>query len=127
MGHSSGEIAAAYTAGAISASSAIAIAYHRGRMAKSQVGMGEMASIGLSSEDVTPFLVDGVVVACHNSPRNVTISGDLDKIDHVVEQIQAQLPDVFCRRLRVNVAYHSCMFSPRQSSGLVSLTAIQIT
>lgn len=120
LGHSSGEIAAAYAAGAISADSAIAIAYYRGKVAKSQSGMGEMASVGLSSKDVAPFLVDGVVVACHNSPRSVTLSGDRDRIDHVVEQIKAQLPDVFCRRLRVNVAYHSRACFPPYSSGPAS-------
>lgn len=109
VGHSSGEIAAAYAAGAISAKSAITIAYHRGRLAKSQMGLGEMASIGLSRDDVQPYIVDGVVIACQNGPRSVTISGDKEKINHVVEEIKRCLPDVFCRRLRLNIAYHSRM------------------
>ncbi|PLN85920.1 putative polyketide synthase [Aspergillus taichungensis] len=107
VGHSSGEIAAAYAAGAISAKSAITIAYHRGRLAKSKMGRGEMASIGLSRDDIEPYIVDGVVIACQNGPRSVTISGDKEKINHVVEEIKRCLPDVFCRRLRLNIAYHS--------------------
>ncbi|PYH65910.1 type I polyketide synthase [Aspergillus vadensis CBS 113365] len=107
IGHSSGEIAAACASGAITIESAIIIAFYRGRLARSQEGSGAMASIGLSHEEVLPFLVDGVVVACENSPRNVTISGPKEQIPQVISNITAALPGTFCRKLRVQVAYHS--------------------
>lgn len=107
VGHSSGEIAAAYAAGAITAQSAIIIAYYRGLAAKRQDGSGAMAAVGLSPEDVKPYLQDGVVVACHNSPSSVTLSGDPLVMDIVVNQIKSELPDVLCRRLKVSIAYHS--------------------
>ncbi|GLA89661.1 type I Iterative Polyketide synthase (PKS) [Aspergillus tubingensis] len=107
VGHSSGEIAAACASGAITIESAIVIAFYRGRLAKLQEGSGAMASIGLSHEEVLPFLVDGVVVACENSPRNVTISGPKEQIPQVISNITTALPGIFCRKLRVQVAYHS--------------------
>ncbi|GLA68503.1 putative PKS/NRPS-like protein biosynthetic cluster [Aspergillus tubingensis] len=107
VGHSSGEIAAAYAAGAITAQSAIIIAYYRGLAAKRQDGTGAMAAVGLSPEDVKPYLQDGVVIACHNSPSSVTLSGDPPVMDFVINQIKSDLPDVLCRRLKVSIAYHS--------------------
>lgn len=110
VGHSSGEIAAAYASGAITMESAIIIAFYRGKLAKLQEGSGAMASIGLTLDEVIPFLLDGVVVACENSPRNVTISGPKDKLAQVISNITAALPGTFCRKLRVQVAYHSRKF-----------------
>ncbi|EFQ96902.1 fatty acid synthase S-acetyltransferase [Nannizzia gypsea CBS 118893] len=112
IGHSSGEIAAAYSAGAITMESAIIISYYRGQAAKS-ISMdkskvqGGMAAVGLGPEKVKRYLTDGVVVACENSPQSVTLSGDSDKLDMVLSDIQSANKDVFCRRLRVGIAYHS--------------------
>lgn len=66
-----------------------------------------MAVVGLAREFVKSYLVQGVVVACENSPRNVTLSGDKGKLKEVVEKIKEDVPDVFSRNLRVEAAYHS--------------------
>ncbi|KAH8690939.1 kinase subdomain-containing protein [Talaromyces proteolyticus] len=109
VGHSSGEIAAAYAAGAITARSAIIIAYYRGLVAKQKEGQGAMAAVGLSREQLTSFLNDdnGAVIACENSPHNVTFSGDREEVYRIMDRIKTDLPEVLCRRLRVSVAYHS--------------------
>ncbi|OGM49399.1 polyketide synthase [Aspergillus bombycis] len=106
LGHSSGEIAAAYAAGAISLESAIIVAYYRGQAVK-RARRGAMAAIGLMAEDIKQYLVEGVVIACENSAQSTTISGDSDKIGDVIEKIQSDNPDTFGRRLRVDKAYHS--------------------
>ncbi|KNG83279.1 putative polyketide synthase [Aspergillus nomiae NRRL 13137] len=106
LGHSSGEMAAAYAAQAISATDAIVIAYYRGKFAKSKEGLGGMVAINTSRDMVHPFLREGVVIGCENSPRSVTLSGDKDQIDQTVEDIEQSMPGI-CRHLRVNVAYHS--------------------
>ncbi|GAB1201523.1 hypothetical protein APSETT445_000098 [Aspergillus pseudonomiae] len=107
VGHSSGEIAAAYSAGAITASSAIILAYYRGRLAACHTGTGDMASVGLNRRQVLPYLDHDVVIGCENSPRSVTISGDKRKVDHIVNRIREDFPDAFCRKLRLGIAYHS--------------------
>lgn len=106
-GHSSGEIAAAYTAGAISLEAAVVVAYYRGQVMKLQLRAGGMAAVALGSTAVTPYLEDGIVIACENSPVNVTLSGDSDKIDAVVQRIKKDKPGCFSRRLKVEQAYHS--------------------
>ncbi|CAG8034304.1 unnamed protein product [Penicillium salamii] len=107
VGHSSGEIVAAYAARAISMRTAIILAYYRGKVAKSLEGLGAMVAVGLSPEEVLPFLTPGVVVACHNSPHSVTLSGDKESVNQAVIKIKAASSDTLCRQLPVQTAYHS--------------------
>lgn len=113
-GHSSGEIAAAYAAGALSREPALAIAYYRGLAApaikkKYPKRKGSMLAVGLSkkeTQDLISNLTSGkVVVACINSPSSVTVSGDDSAINELLEILQAQ--KIFARKLSVEVAYHS--------------------
>ena len=114
-GHSSGEIAAAFAADALSLQSCMEIAFHRGEAAARlqrehpeikggmlALGVGESAAISLISDF---DLASSVVVACINSPSSVTISGDVDGIDRL--QREAAQKGLFCRKLHVDVAYHS--------------------
>jgi acyl transferase domain-containing protein len=117
VGHSSGEIAAAYCIGAISDTSAMKLAYYRGslasRLATSDAKRGAMMSVGLSIDEVTPYIAqsaakygrDGLVVACINSPKNATISGDEKQIDILKPILEAE--KIFHRKLLVDFAYHS--------------------
>ncbi|KAL8995313.1 MAG: hypothetical protein Q9169_004917 [Polycauliona sp. 2 TL-2023] len=114
IGHSSGEIAAAFAKGSITREMAWTIAYHRGRLSQAISGLapglsGSMLACGLGEAEVQPYLhrcTDGdVVVACINSPTNVTLSGDLQAITQVEAMLKAD--DIFARRLKVDTAYHS--------------------
>jgi acyl transferase domain-containing protein/NADPH:quinone reductase-like Zn-dependent oxidoreductase len=113
VGHSSGEIGAAYCAGAISKSSALKLAYFRGVVAEreSKRSCGGMMAVGMSHKGIAALLAEmpdrcpTLAVACINSPENVTISGprtELEALDIALEK-----RDVFHRRLKVDVAYHS--------------------
>jgi acyl transferase domain-containing protein len=110
VGHSSGEIAAAYASGAIDAKQAMKIAYYRGQVTKKQTRSGGMAAIGLGWNEVSKYLVDGVVIACENSPDSTTISGDEKELDAVLTKIKEGKPGVLTRRLPVGIAYHSRMY-----------------
>ncbi|KAE8137530.1 putative polyketide synthase [Aspergillus pseudotamarii] len=118
VGHSSGEVAAAYCVGALSAGAALKLAYYRGAvcsvLASGELGLeGAMMSVGLCEEDVQQYLdelalQDGnveLVVACINSPCNVTVSGNT----HQIAALKARLDqkEIFAQQLPVNVAYHS--------------------
>ncbi|KAL8791591.1 MAG: hypothetical protein Q9195_005796 [Heterodermia aff. obscurata] len=107
VGHSSGEIAAAYACGAISKRAAMAIAYYRGYVSRDKSSMGRMAAVGLGVEEVAEYLVTGVVVACDNSPNSATLSGEGTKLDSVLSRIREQKPDTLVRKLKVDMAYHS--------------------
>ncbi|TDZ32378.1 Highly reducing polyketide synthase gloL [Colletotrichum spinosum] len=106
-GHSSGEIAAAYAAGALTLKEAIIVAYYRGYTAKKLNKQGAMAAVGLGRVQVTPFLVDGVGIACENSNASVTLSGDVGALGGVCNAIKAAKPDALVRMLKVDKAYHS--------------------
>ncbi|ROT42957.1 hypothetical protein SODALDRAFT_288666 [Sodiomyces alkalinus F11] len=108
VGHSSGELAAAYAAGALTAKEAMIGAYQRGQAAKLQNRKGAMAAVGLSWDDVEPFLNrPHVVIACENSPKSVTLSGDADEVQAAVNRIKEAHPDITARLLKVEKAYHS--------------------
>jgi acyl transferase domain-containing protein/protein-L-isoaspartate O-methyltransferase len=112
-GHSSGEIASAYAAGALSLESAMLAAYHRGAIAQNSAKLtglkGSMIAVGLSREKASEYIqrltTGKVVVACVNSPTNVTVSGDFHAIDELQTLLDAD--GVFGRKLKVTTAYHS--------------------
>lgn len=109
IGHSSGEIAAAYAQGTLTARDAWAIAYHRGRLASTIKSDGAMLATGLGLAEAQSYLshyTSGqAVVGCVNSPSSTTISGDTDAIEEVQAAIARD--GHFVRRLKVKVAYHS--------------------
>ncbi|KAL9112432.1 MAG: hypothetical protein Q9227_003274 [Pyrenula ochraceoflavens] len=112
-GHSSGEIACAYVAGALSSEHAMAVAYYRGVASSALLDtndqQGAMMAVGWPENNVQPLLASltkgTAVVACVNSPSSVTVSGDV----LAIEELQGQLEQegVFARKLAVDVAYHS--------------------
>ncbi|KAK8859176.1 lovastatin nonaketide synthase [Apiospora arundinis] len=114
VGHSSGEIAAAYAAGLVSASHAIVLAYLRGKVVRDINTDGAMLAVGLGAEAVEPYLAPyhgQVTVACHNSPAGVTLSGDAPAI----EKLRGELTDlkIFARAVRTSgKAYHSAHMAP---------------
>ena len=107
VGHSSGEIAAAYAAGALTLGEAIIVAYYRGYVCKTAQRVGGMAAVGMGKTQASSYLTPGVRVACENSASSVTLSGDLDALERVISEIKGQEPDAFVRKLQVEMAYHS--------------------
>ncbi|KAI9164038.1 Reducing polyketide synthase DEP5 [Paramyrothecium foliicola] len=114
VGHSSGEIAAAYAAGLVSAKEAIVAAYYRGKVVKDINTGGAMMAVGLGAEAAEPYLanVQGkVTIACHNSPAGVTLSGDADALESVKAKLDAE--SIFARMVKTNgKAYHSHHMAP---------------
>jgi acyl transferase domain-containing protein len=72
-----------------------------------------MMAVGLSSSGADKYLKrvaaelgdSRLVVACVNSPKNVTVSGEAAHIKHLQAVLEAG--QIFARELKVNVAYHS--------------------
>lgn len=106
IGHSSGEIAAAYAAGLISAPEAIIAAFCRGRAVRTSVP-GSMLAVGLGAADVGNYLADtnDIYIACENSPGSVTLSGDADAIAQLGQDLKAK--GIFAAELKTGRAYHS--------------------
>ncbi|KAJ5155838.1 polyketide synthase [Penicillium capsulatum] len=114
IGHSSGEIGAAYCYGALSKEDAWTIAYWRGQVCSrmnedNPEVKGSMMAAGLSKDAAENYIkritAGKITVACVNSPASVTISGDETGIDEL--QVQLASDSIFCRKLKVENAYHS--------------------
>jgi hybrid polyketide synthase/nonribosomal peptide synthetase ACE1 len=130
VGHSSGEIGAAYAAGFISAGDAICIAYYRGvcsRLAQEQPGA--MMAVESTVEDIQELCQSRhfkgrVNIAAINSPTSQTVSGNKDSI----LKLQAILQDEnkFAKILKVDKAYHSHHMNACSEKYLSALSALDI-
>lgn len=119
IGHSSGEIAAAYASGALSRMAAVRIAFYRGILSSKLAAESEgqnlgMMAVAMSKSSILEYIhgiggsEDGsrkVTVGCVNSPRSVTLTGDLSDLAMLEQRLEDN--GIFARRLRVSVAYHS--------------------
>ncbi|KAL2704177.1 hypothetical protein AAEP93_005248 [Penicillium crustosum] len=114
LGHSSGEIGAAYASGILSLEEAMYVAYYRGsfstlvpfRLSEE----GSMLAAGMSESEAETYLADAgykdsVTIACINSPSSVTLSGTKTDITAMHEALVQD--GKFSRILKTGVAYHS--------------------
>jgi acyl transferase domain-containing protein/NAD(P)-dependent dehydrogenase (short-subunit alcohol dehydrogenase family)/acyl carrier protein len=107
LGHSMGESAAAYVAGALSLADAAAVICRRSRLAKRLSGRGAMAWVALPAHEATSALAehrDTVAVAAANSPTSTLLSGDPDALAQVLSALEAR--DVLTRLVNVDFASH---------------------
>ncbi|QSZ32263.1 hypothetical protein DSL72_001837 [Monilinia vaccinii-corymbosi] len=106
IGHSSGEIASSYAANLITAEEAIVSAFYRGLGVGTLEVKGTMLAVGAGPEEIQPYLVEGIRIACYNSPASVTLSGDTEPAIAVKEKLETER--VFVRELKTGGrAYHS--------------------
>ncbi|WP_437285411.1 type I polyketide synthase [Sorangium sp. So ce406] len=113
IGHSVGEIAAAYVAGVLSLEEAVRLAVIRGRIMQRATGGGKMASVSLSAADAARALEgyeDRVCVAAINDPGSVVLSGEAPALAELVERLGQR--GVACRSLNVDYAFHSPQMTP---------------
>ena len=126
VGHSAGEVAAAYLSGALSLEQAVKTIYHRSRVQQKATGLGMMVAVGLPASEAAELIApyDGIAsIAAINSPNAVTLSGDSDALGTIVEVLQAR--QVFCRFLNVAVPYHSHFMEPLKEDLFSSLAQIE--
>ncbi|MFF4244889.1 acyltransferase domain-containing protein [Streptomyces sp. NPDC001822] len=108
IGHSMGEAAAAYIAGALSIEDAAAVICRRSRIAKRLAGHGAMASVALPAAEAARVLTghgESVAVAAVNSPTSTLLSGEAGALSRVLAVLDARgVPN---RRVRTDFASHS--------------------
>ncbi|HEX4962422.1 MAG TPA: SDR family NAD(P)-dependent oxidoreductase [Thermoanaerobaculia bacterium] len=113
MGHSSGEVAAAWAAGVLTLEEAARWVAERGRRLQGATGQGRMAMVSLPAEEARQALTgyeDRLAVAAVNSPSSTVLSGEGAALDEVTAALQGR--GVFCRPLRVDYAFHSPQVEP---------------
>ncbi|MFE6872396.1 SDR family NAD(P)-dependent oxidoreductase, partial [Kitasatospora sp. NPDC057692] len=126
VGHSQGEIAAAYVAGALSLDDAAKAVALRSKALVALADQGGMVSVGLGHEQAAAFVArwDGrLTVAVVNAPGSVVVSGDLDALDELLAACEAD--GVRARRLPVDYAAHSVQVEAIREQLLTDLAGIE--
>ncbi len=126
VGHSLGEVAAAYVAGALGLDDAVRVVCHRSRLFTRTIGQGAMAAAELSIEEARSVLVgleDRVSIAASNGPTSTVLSGDPAALDSVVSELQSR--DVFCRMVKVDFAAHSPQMEPLRGALVEALEGLR--
>jgi myxalamid-type polyketide synthase MxaE and MxaD len=126
VGHSLGEVAAAYVAGALSFDDAVRVICHRSRLFTRTIGQGAMAAVELSIEETRRALAgseDRVSIAVSNAPTSTVLSGDPAALAAILDRLQRD--DVFCRMVKVDFASHSPQMEPLRADLLQALEGLQ--
>ena len=133
LGHSSGEVAAAYASGALSLADATRLVYHRASLQQRTAGSGRMLAIGLDRPGVESLLETlvvpdrsgnglsaGVEIACENAPASTVICGNESALQPIMEELDRQN-----RRFQLlpgNIAFHSSAMDPLRDAALAGLS-----
>jgi len=126
VGHSMGEVAAAFIAGVLSLDDAMRVVCTRSLLLKRVSGRGAMAVVALPIEQAQELLRGReahVSVAVSNSPRSTVLSGDPGVIEEILDGLRAR--DIFCRLVKVDVASHSPQMDNLTNELLQALDGIE--
>ncbi|WP_079657057.1 SDR family NAD(P)-dependent oxidoreductase, partial [Mycobacteroides abscessus] len=113
VGHSVGEVAAAYVSGALSLRDAATVSFHRSRLQAKTAGSGGMLAVGLDAEEAQRRAArfgTAVCVAAINSTAATTLSGDSAALQALHDELAGD--GIFARMLHVEVPYHSQLMDP---------------
>ena len=118
MGHSVGEVAAAWAAGALDLPAAARVIAARSGAQQRQHGVGGMGVLGLGAEAVRAALAEtalaelGIEVAASNSAQATTVAGSDDALVALASEAKAR--NWRFTRLDLAYAFHSAAMDPIQ-------------
>jgi phthiocerol/phenolphthiocerol synthesis type-I polyketide synthase C len=107
VGHSVGEMAAAWACGALSLQQAAYLVCERSAWQGTTRGKGGMTAVALGLEELEPLLValqDGPAIAAVNSPGSVTLSGTHGQLKSLESLLEAR--GATFQRLALDYAFH---------------------
>ena len=110
IGHSVGELSAAYAAEVLNLADAAMLVAARGRLMQELAAGGAMVSVAAAEHEVADLLRDGVAIAAINGPESVVISGAQSAVNAIAQQLAQQGRRV--RPLSVSHAFHSPLMEP---------------
>jgi phthiocerol/phenolphthiocerol synthesis type-I polyketide synthase C len=125
MGHSVGEVAAAWAAGALSLDMAARVIVARSQAQAQTRGRGGMAAVALGAAEMAERISDAgldnaVEIAAENSPRNVTVSGSSEALAALMTTLR-----VVSKRLDLDYAFHSAQMDPIRADLAVRIAGLQ--
>lgn len=116
-GHSMGEIAAAFISGALDLEDAARIICTRSKLMQTVSGQGgAMAVTELSLTEAHELTQrhPQLSVAVNNSPKSTVLAGDQKIMELVMVELESR--NLFCRRVKVDVASHSRQMEPLKAA-----------
>ena len=118
VGHSMGELAAAYTAGALTLEEVIVIQYHRSYQQAKMDGSGGMAAIRAGEEEALKLCkkYKDLHVACINSHESTTVAGSPADVAKICKEHPTT-----AKKLNIHCAYHSPHLMPLEKDFLASI------
>jgi len=132
LGHSSGEVAAAYACGALSLAEATHLVYHRATLQQRVAGSGRMLAIGLDRQGLESLLEElrvsfrsgnhqsaRIEIACENSPANTVICGRERALRAVMAELDRR--GLQNRLIPGNIAFHSTAMDPLREDAMAAL------
>ncbi|MCO5230004.1 MAG: type I polyketide synthase [Chitinophagales bacterium] len=126
VGHSMGEVAAAFLADMITLDDAANIICTRSLLMKQTSGKGAMAVTDLTVEEAEARLLlrqEYLSVAVQNSPNSTVIAGDPLYLQNLLDELEAE--GRFCRMIKVDVASHSPQMDEILEPLAIALKGIQ--
>ncbi|MPY34602.1 SDR family NAD(P)-dependent oxidoreductase, partial [Streptomyces adustus] len=128
LGHSLGEIAAAYTAGALTLDDAVTVVTGRARTVVPLAGRGGMLAVDLppaETEDLLAPYPDRLFVAAVNSARSTAVSGETDALADLRRRLDER--GIAARPLSTPFASHTPLMDPLRDELLDRLSEVRGT
>jgi phthiocerol/phenolphthiocerol synthesis type-I polyketide synthase C len=128
LGHSVGEVAAAWAAGALSLADAVRVIYYRSLLQEGTRGLGQMSAVALSGDALAALLEDlqlraEVQVAAWNSPRGATAVGSVTGLECLETALRAT--GTAYKRLPLDYPFHGPLMDPLDAPLRAALAEIQ--
>jgi len=116
IGHSVGEIMAAYLAGVFSLEDALKIVTVRSKLMQSQPSNGGMLMLVATPEEVRELIsntnggCNNLVIAAYNGPSNTVVSGPMEALNQLLARTTSN--SIKTKRLEVSHAFYSAAMNP---------------
>jgi phthiocerol/phenolphthiocerol synthesis type-I polyketide synthase C len=110
VGHSVGEVAAAWASGALSLAAAVSVIHHRSALQATTKGAGRMTAVTVGAQRIQALLTElnlakRLTLAGVNSGHGVTIAGGAPDLDQLERALTAR--EIRFKRLELDYAFHS--------------------
>ncbi len=125
LGHSAGEMAAAFVSGSLTLEACVELAWHRSRL-QARGRPGKMIAVAVSEAAALRLIDESggrLSLGAANSPTSVTLSGDTAAILALHERLQRD--QVFSRIIPFPIAYHSAHMDVIERDLLDALAALR--
>ncbi|TAL48317.1 MAG: acyltransferase domain-containing protein, partial [Methylovulum sp.] len=125
IGHSVGEVAAAWASGALSLAAAVKVIFYRSYYQGKTKGLGGMTAVGMGASDVQALLdKSGLALAGINSYRGVTCAGGVEQLAMLESELAAN--NTFFKRLDLDYAFHSPAMDAIESGICADLAGLDV-